>query len=249
MAENRLSERYFRIHSALEQGYWWHRNRISLAVSMLAPLGLQKPTIMDLGCGPGGFLESLSRELGSERALGVDMSPAVFGYCRDKGLNVMSWDLNTPLDLGGEGFDLITAMDVLEHLDDEKPLIETVVSNLKPGGYFLASVPAIPWLFSEWDRHAGHLRRYSRKSILNAVTRKELAVLQATYAFSYALVPGLLVRFFGRIRSEDEFVFPKVSNWMNDLLCFFGRLEGHIIRFLTLPGGLSIYVLSRRKFE
>jgi SAM-dependent methyltransferase len=62
-------------------------------------------------------------------------------------------------------FDCILYIDVLEHIDDDRLQIQTAAQLVRPGGHIVVVSPAHQWLFSEFDKTIGHLRRYDKQSL------------------------------------------------------------------------------------
>jgi SAM-dependent methyltransferase len=244
--QDTMPQAHFESQEALEQTYWWHVNRRKMALSLLDHLGVKAPRLLDLGCGTGGFLGELARQTGATAAVGLDASPVGLQAARKLGLDAREADLSRPLKLEDEAFDVATAMDVLEHLPDEQPLLETARLNLKPGGYFIASVPAYQSLFSTWDQHLGHYRRYTRPRLAAALAKSGLKVMRVSYAFSYALPPAVARRLFGKDYSENSCVFPPVPRLVNGALLALGSMEAALLPHMPIPFGLSVCALARR---
>lgn len=68
-----------------------------------------------------------------------------------------------------ERFDSAVYINVLEHIDDDRSEVLDVYEALNPGGHLLVFVPALPWLYSEFDRQLEHHRRYSSRSLARLV--------------------------------------------------------------------------------
>lgn len=60
-------------------------------------------------------------------------------------------------------FDCILYMDVLEHIHDDRDQIEAAAQLVRDGGCIIILSPAHQWLFSEFDKSIGHLRRYNKQ--------------------------------------------------------------------------------------
>ena len=86
-------------------------------------------------------------------------------------------------------FDSILYVNVLEHIEDDASEIATARDSLKPNGHLLIFVPALPWLYSEFDRHVGHCRRYLKKDLVNLIQRSGLAVVKARYFDVAGIIP------------------------------------------------------------
>lgn len=98
--------------------------------------------ILDLGCGYGEFLYFLQRQ-GYTQAAGIDLDPAQLEIARSLGVrNLHRADARAFLS-SATGFDLIAALDVLEHIrkDEVLHLLELARHALRPGGRFLCQVP------------------------------------------------------------------------------------------------------------
>ncbi len=80
-------------------------------------------------------------------------------------------------------FDCILYMDVLEHIKQDRLQIEMAAKLMRPGGHIVVLSPAHQWLFSEFDRSIGHLRRYNKRSLRALMpagwTAKKLAYLDS----------------------------------------------------------------------
>ena len=63
-------------------------------------------------------------------------------------------------------FDCVLYIDVLEHIEDDRAEIQAAARLVRPSGYMVILAPAHRWLFSEFDKTIGHLRRYNRTTLL-----------------------------------------------------------------------------------
>ncbi|MFV0306252.1 MAG: class I SAM-dependent methyltransferase [Desertimonas sp.] len=86
-------------------------------------------------------------------------------------------------------FDLVTALDVIEHVADDDVFVrDQIAAKLTPGGRALISVPAYQALFADHDRMLGHHRRY-RPAQLRAVVGAHLDVVEWGSFFTTLLIP------------------------------------------------------------
>lgn len=89
--------------------------------------------------------------------------------------------------------DLLTLLDVLEHVPDDRAFLGDVVSqNLVPGGYALISVPAWQPLYTDHDRFLQHCRRYAPAQGLAVLESAGLEVLEHGGLFHSLIVPRAL---------------------------------------------------------
>ena len=145
----------------LEQQHFWFAGRDRLVRKLLDHHAAPEP-VLDLGCGTGRFATSLAAE--GRRVLAVDPAPDVL--LAPAGATVVGSAERVPLADGSVG--TVMVRDVIEHLDDVAALAECH-RVLRPGGLLLVLVPAWPSLWSARDERAGHLRRYTRRTLRRVV--------------------------------------------------------------------------------
>jgi hypothetical protein len=82
---------------------------------------------------------------------------------------------------------------VLEHIEDEDSFLAATKFHLAEGGCLILNVPALPWLFSAYDRVQGHRRRYTVRSLRAVAERNGFRVRALTY-WGAPLVPVAALR-------------------------------------------------------
>lgn len=199
--------------------------------------------ILDVGCGTGANLEMLS---GFGDAEGVDVSKEALTFCKSKGLKVHE-GLAESLPFGDEEFDVVTGLDVIEHLDDDIEGLREMNRVTKSGGYALVFVPAFMWLWGVQDDISNHRIRYTRKQIVERMEKAGFTVERATYANITFFPPILLGRLIMRLTGLK----PESENNVNvsALNGFFGRIfssERHFLKYVNLPIGVSIVVVAKK---
>ena len=108
-----------------------------------------------MGCGWGVTLAAL--EASGYNATGLDISPKTLTMLdhEREGRSLIEADLTRPWPSSFTPFDAVLALDVVEHLDDDRAAVARLKELVKPGGVLVVSVPALPELFSEFDRIQG----------------------------------------------------------------------------------------------
>jgi len=80
-------------------------------------------------------------------------------------------------------FDCVLYLDVLEHIQDDRRQVEEAARLVRPGGHIVILSPAHQWLFNEFDKSVGHLRRYDKRNLRSLMpsgwNEKELAYLDS----------------------------------------------------------------------
>lgn len=154
MSEDILTE----LAAVIGRHPWW-RARARMAIALLKKMSIHPPArVLDAGCGWGLNLAALERS--GYRPVGLDISWRCLQRLDRPGRELIEADLAQPFPAGAELYDAVLTLDVIEHLDDDRGAVQRLAQLVKPGGALVASVPALPELFSEFDEVQGHRRRY-----------------------------------------------------------------------------------------
>ncbi|HEX8775822.1 MAG TPA: class I SAM-dependent methyltransferase [Pyrinomonadaceae bacterium] len=232
----------------VEGSHWWFvgRRRIirSFIEKIVRDLGETRPRILDVGCGTGANLEMLA-EFGE--AEGVDVSPEALDFCRERGLRNVRLGAAERLPYEDSSFDLVTALDVVEHLDDDTAGLQEMRRVLRPGGRAMLFVPAFMFLWGVQDDVSHHRRRYTLSTLRAAVGAAGFEVERATYAnisfFGPILLGRLLMRATGlRPASENNINVSALNGVLGRL---FGA-ESSLLRRMNFPFGVSAICVARR---
>lgn len=129
-----------------ERKHWWYRalHEQTLEIMRRHFSGERDVSILDVGCGTGGWLARLSDE-GYKYAKGMDLSEDALEFARDQGLDVFHGDIRSSLStLPSCHCDVITVHDVIYHapLEERSNLISELLRLLRPGGVVIMNVPA-----------------------------------------------------------------------------------------------------------
>lgn len=249
MTQAREMEKHtYAILDRVEEDHWWFVGRRAILESFLGQivkeLDVRDPRILDVGCGTGANLEMLE---GFGRAEGVDVSEDALRFCSDKGLAARK-GLAEELPFEDGAFDIVTALDVVEHLDDDMAGLAEMYRVVKKGGFALVFVPAFMWLWGVQDDVSNHRIRYTKKQIIGRLENAGFEIERATYANITFFLPILAGRTLMRITG----LRPESENNVNLSLLNapFGSLFGaerHLMRFANLPFGVSIVVTARKR--
>ncbi len=84
-------------------------------------------------------------------------------------------------DQAGREFDSVAYINVLEHVEHEREELSAAHAALRPGGHLLVFVPALAWLYSNFDREVGHFRRYSKDGLERVVAHAGFERVESRY--------------------------------------------------------------------
>ena len=167
---------------------WWSA-RARLALAVLQANGVTPPaSVLDVGCGWGVNLQAL--EIAGYRATGLDISRQILELLDRPGRRLIEADLNQPPPAARELTAGALLLDVIEHLDDDRGTLRRIAPLVQPGGTLIVSVPALPELFSDFDRIQGHRRRYVPETLRAAFDDTGFAV-QKIFWWGGWMVPVL----------------------------------------------------------
>ena len=156
------------------------RTRYRLALRWLKLRSDSRERILDVGAGNGAFMVTLLRRHPAIDVFGAELSDAAIGLAPPQlQARIAKCDLqgDAHLPWGGK-FNLITCMEVLEHLPDDYLAMGKIASALEPGGQLLISVPAWKDQWGPQDVAAGHVRRYEPEDMEQLLEKSGLHLLR-----------------------------------------------------------------------
>jgi SAM-dependent methyltransferase len=242
-----MQQHTYSIMYEVEETHWWFagRRRIisSFVEEICRKMKRERPRILDVGCGTGANLEMLARFGDVE---GVDVSEEALAFCRARGLENVRHGAAERLPYEDGAFDLVTALDVVEHLDDDVAGLSEMRRVLRPGGRALLFVPAFMFLWGVQDDVSHHRRRYTLRGLRRTVRAAGFEVERATYANLSFFAPI----FAGRMLMRATGLRPASENNINvgALNGVLGRVlgaESKLLRHINFPFGVSALCVAR----
>jgi len=114
----------------------------------------------------------------------LDISKTCIRNLKKSGAKAIVGDA-TNLPFKNNFFDLVVAIEVLEHIEDDRKAIAEIARVLKPSGFFLFSVPLRMDLYSEVDRIFGHKRRYEVEELKAKLSEGGFKILKYRHPSLY----------------------------------------------------------------
>lgn len=227
---------------------WWYRVRRRMVRRVLCAYKKERGAplkILDVGCGTGLLLAEMQRYGAVE---GVDASPLAVAYCKERGLSNVSVAPAASLPFPDRSFDVVTMLDVLEHLEDDRAGAAEAARVLAPGGIAIITVPAFTFLWGVTDVVSHHYRRYTRPEVRKLVEKAGLRIRYATY-FNTLLFPAIalvrLVAKFLRLKPKSEMNMG--GSLGNGVFHAVFSLESLFIPSLSFPFGVSILLIAHKE--
>lgn len=233
--------------SQREESYWWHTGRMSIVDTQLKILkgSGKKLKILNIGCGTGGTIPTLEKYGKVEN---VDISLEALKYLKQKGYRgKLIKDHRLPFKDGE--FDLVIALDVLEHIDQDRLSLDEWKRVLKKNGKVFITVPAYNFLWSGHDTSLHHIRRYTKRSLDWDLQKSGFAKNKLSYMvmFSLPLVVGfrMLYKFTGK-KMDDQTSYVNMPSVINKLFHLGLVLESRVLKFINLPLGTSVLGIYKK---
>lgn len=240
-----MEEQLYPKFYAIEKEHWWFTARQEIVLRVMERHLPAAPTkrLLDVGCGTGALLEEFSKRYD---ARGIEPSPQAVAFCKMRGLaNVRTGVLaDHPVT---EKMDILTFLDVVEHVDEDVRLLEEAHERLNSGGHVLITVPAYQWMWSIHDEVNHHKRRYTAETLGTVLQQAGFEMVHRTYfnslLFPLAVAHRYMSKALGK-READEFEIP--AKPLNVTLKNIFAMEKYFVPTMHFPAGLSLLCLGRK---
>ncbi len=228
-----------------EDEHWWFSARRDILRAVLdrhLPQASER-MVLELGCGNGGNLPLLARY---GKLFAVETDDDARGRAAARGIaKVEPGMLPHALPFTEMRFDLVAALDVLEHVAEEHAALVAMRAKLKRAGLLLLTVPAFEWLWSHHDEVSHHQRRYSKRELVKLVRDSGFEVVHSSY-FNTLLFPLALahIKLSARFAADAHRGMRIPPRPLNALLRTIFSAERHLVPRLALPFGVSILLCA-----
>lgn len=248
-------EHLLRATARAEARHFWFRGFRQFIHPLVrrAARGRSDVRALDCGCGTGANLDALSR---FGNACGFDLAEAGLQLGRGAGRTKLARATVTAAPFLSGVFDLVTSFDVLYALEaaDERAAVREMYRLLRPGGYLLVNVAAMPALRGDHSVLSHEKRRYTRASLRHLLEADGFEIVRLTYTNATLFVPLLIVRSLHRWRglaseadAAAEITVPSAP--VNAALTALLHVEAAWLRWFDAPFGSSLLCLARKPDE
>lgn len=240
-----------------EDRHWWFATRTWSLMNLLdVNVPRRDGNILDIGCGAGNMIHHLSRY---GRVQGIEIDPRPVAIAQARGYDVRLGDATRAIPFPDASFDLVTALDVIEHVDDDRAILREAYRVLRPDGTLAITTPAFQWLWSYNDVLNAHKRRYTPRELRERVERAGFRIRRLTFGH-FMVFPISAPLIILRNRSDKktdlsshhfednayQVEMEPVSPWLNTLLRGVGRVESAMIGRVNLPFGTSLICIANK---
>lgn len=237
----------YRVFFKIQKKHWWFVTKKEIVLDVIDRYALDSTDmrILDVGCGAGLMLGALEEH---GQVFGMDMSDDAIRFSKEifQG-EVKKGFLPDQIPYEEGFFNLITALDVIEHVDNDVEALKLLRSRLTENGKAIITVPAYMFLWSAFDELNEHKRRYTLTELKYKLQQAGFTVEKITYfntiLFPVVYVVRMLNNFLKRNGASDVEIPSAPINYI--LKIIFG-FEKFIIRFASLPFGVSILAVVKK---
>jgi SAM-dependent methyltransferase len=213
-------------------------------------------TLLDIGSSSGFLVEELRKALPGAAIIGSDYLASVVAHAAQRLENTpfIQFDLRRcPLQDGC--IDGVTALNILEHIDDDRTALKEIHRILRRGGIAHIEVPADPSCYDIYDEVLLHYRRY-RLNELTAITNGLGFQTERATHLGFSLYPAFrFVKALGRIRTghrlspteKKTIVAARIRNTARSrVLTYLLSAENWLGKYVTYPIGIRAVVRLKK---
>lgn len=222
----------------LEDRQWWFKAKRELVLKMFDRYGRKEGVLLDVGCGTGINLNAFGQ---MTRVIGCDYSKEALKFTRKRGnYHLVRADARN-LPFKNNSFDSVTALDLLEHVDDDEKAIKNIYRVLNRHGILIITVPANKFMWTNHDVISDHKRRYSQNEIKSKLQKCGFKIEKISYWNSILFLFTLLYKFLNKKSHVQP--APKPINFVLFKLM---QLDNFLVEKTKLPFGVSILCVARK---
>ena len=215
---------------------FWTVNKNKVFLKLLS----HKNNVLEVGCGKGTFLRELAQR--GVSCEGIDFSKEMIDgakkFCQGYPVTLHYGDFTTYNFV--EKYDCVILSAIIEHIEDDEAFMKKVTSILTDNGEIILLTSAHPWLYSVFDKHAHHYRRYSKKQLHTLLQQTGFTLISSRYWNILGVPFLLLTRLLGRMPLNDTQLTNRYMNKFFNL--WFQIFENDI----PVPIGLDLIVVARK---
>lgn len=230
----------------LEANSFWFRSRNRLLTWALQKYFPQAQNFFEIGCGTGYVLSGIQNAVPHLKLLGSEIYSAALPLAAARLPGVELFQMDARRIPFKEEFDVVGAFDVIEHVNEDEEILAQMFQATRRGGGVMLTLPHHPFLWSQADDAAHHVRRYTTRELIEKVSRAGFEITRTTSFVSLLLPPMLLSRWRQRHQYDPMSEF-EISRGLNSAFEKTLDVERAMIRAgISLPFGGSLLLVARR---
>ncbi len=234
-----MDKDYEQDYFKLEKEHWWFKGKRDLIKRIKVSSDAK---ILEVGCSSCINL----KEFPTKEKYGIDISKEAVERAKAQGIKAVQGDVTKELPFEENTFDLILALDIIEHIDNDKELIKNLTKLLKKDGKLVINTSAFQFLWSHHDVLCQHKKRYTKKEI-KGLTNGLLKTQILTY-WDFTIFPGaFLIIKLNNFLKKEETTAKEENPIVNKILFNILKVENFLVENrISLPWGVSVYYIGKK---
>jgi SAM-dependent methyltransferase len=234
----------------LEAKNFWFRSRNQLLIYALEQYFPKAKSFLEIGCGTGFVLQGIEKAFPQLTLSGSEIFSAGLEFASQRLSRTTLFQMDAREIPFSEQFDVIGAFDVLEHITDDRKVLEQMYQATKIGGGIIVTVPQHPWLWSQADEYAHHIRRYVKQDLVIKLAQSGFKVVKVTSFVSF-LLPLMLVSRLKKQSKHKDFnplTELEIGGFLNYILEKVLDIERFLIKLgISFSFGGSLLVIAHKQ--
>ncbi len=232
----------------LETRHWWFLGRRAIIFDVIKRFcGSPSGKALDVGIGTG--INGVLLSKAGYSVDGVEDSEEAMLYVKKNypGISVLKTSFPSS-SIPPTSYNLVTMLDVVEHMEDDISALKAARQALVPGGYVVITTPAFSFLWTKHDELAHHKRRYRKKELKVKLKEAGFETLFISY-FNFFLFPAIVAfRILGKTASKEKSIsdFSSTPDFLNFPFAKLFSSERFLMRLFSLPFGVSLIAVGQK---
>jgi len=239
-----METKVYNMHDEFDEDFWYVKVRNDLIEKTIPYYATDNLNIVDMGCGTGRQFDLLAI-YGDVYC--VDNNKKAIEACKKRGAEKLIFADVSDTKIKSKSIDYVVALDLIEHLDDDKGFLDEAYRILKPGGKLILTFPAFKSLWSVDDDMAHHKRRYTKKSFRNLVKSTDFKIKKLSYRYFFISIPSMFLFLLQKIKRKKVNSLNMSPRFLNRFLTAIGNFENSLItKNIGMPFGISIFSVLKK---
>ena len=235
--------------NAIEERHWWFQARKEIVLRLIDQHYEKgkKLEVLDIGCGTGMTLKALEKY---GEVWGLDKNIKAIEYSKKKAPEAQVMQGSFPAQVPAKQFDIITVLDVIEHIEEDGRALQKLAQTLKPNGIAVITAPAYKLHWTGHDDMNEHKRRYTAPELKQKLRDAGLEIKKISYYNTLLFFPIAAAKIMSRVFSphaKSHFTAAPPPAFLNLPLKAIFAFEKYLLPHINFPFGISIIAVATRK--
>ena len=247
-----MQKHYYALRYQVDRDEWRARAKRALIFQLwkkFHPQAGKKGRMLDFGCGSGLFISEFEKRYPAIDGYGIDIAQETISFCKKRGLRNVYKFSGRQIPFPAGTFDLVTVIDVLEHIKDDSMTLREINRVLKRGGLAIILVPGHKELYSTRDIRLQHVRRFEKGELEDKCQKAGLKVmLSKNVDFLLYFILFLMCRLAPKKNGVPHLTRETASTnrILNELIYGYEVMEVKLLQYIDFPKGISIAVAAKK---